>query len=1170
MSARAIPAPVLVRQAQASDPAVSAFVSANAGAGKTHVLAQRVIRLLLAGTDPMKILCITFTKAAAANMAARVFDTLAHWIALDDAALDREMRAIGETATGPAQRARARRLFASALDTPGGLKVQTIHAFCTRLLHQFPFEANVPARFTVLDERATDELLDRTTMGVLLDAARQPGTPLAGALATAIASAADTTFRDVVRELMDRRDEVLRWIARAGGVAKAIDELSRTLGVEPQESLESVEHELLEGTGLPSADWAAVATLCEEGGKTDGDRAEQLRAALAASGPARIEAYLSVFLTDKMEPRKNVVTAALGRTYPDLAERLTRVQANVCALLDRRHAVIGRDRTAALLVIGAAVIARYRAEKERGGLLDYDDLIGKTLKLLTTVNPSWVHYKLDRGIDHVLIDEAQDTSEPQWEIISRLIAEFTAGAGAREANRTIFAVGDEKQSIFSFQGAVPRKFDEMRRHFEGAYAAIGADWRYLRFEHSFRSGPNVLGAVNEVFAAPDVYASVTTDAAGIAPHLALPDAAPGVVEIWPLMRPQDRREIEGWDAPFDALSLTSPQVRLARRIADTIAAGIARGEPLGRERKPLAAGDVLVLVRQRGALFEAIIRALKDRRVAVAGADRLVLTEHVAVVDMMALADALLLPDDDLALAVALKSPLFGLTEEQLFELAFDRKGSLRAALAAKASGDLSFVAAAALIERCAGQARTASPFGFYAWLLGAAGGRAKFLRRLGPEAIDALDEFLALALDYERREPPSLQGFMAWLRAAETEIKRDMEITRDEVRVMTVHGAKGLEAPLVILADTTSAPQGPRPPRLLALPARRAAPGTPDRLVWAGRRDTDVPPVADARLRARSEAEDEYRRLLYVAMTRAADRLIVAGCEGVRARPAGCWYDLIFEGLRDREGFETIGEGDAQIWRYRKVTETAAVTPAAPADEAAAKPAASPSSASSASSASSPWPPWLRRNVLAEPERPVSITPSEGDDTMPSERALGRGEGRAVAIARGLIIHRLMQSLPDIAPERRAEAARRYVTRAGHAFTPAEQDAFVATTLRVIDEPRFAALFSPASRAEVPIVGRLARPGQAPLQVSGQIDRLAVTDREVLIGDYKTNRPAPRTLAEVPPSYVRQLALYRAVLRKLYPDRPVRAVLVWTDVPDLMELSGDILDAEIARLTSV
>jgi ATP-dependent helicase/nuclease subunit A len=1162
MSARVIPDLVRQRQTEASNPQVSAFVAANAGAGKTHVLALRVIRLLLAGTDPMKVLCITFTKAAAANMAARVFDTLSHWIALDDDALDREMRTIGETLIGPARRARARRLFAAALEAPGGLKVQTIHAFCTRLLHQFPFEANVPARFTVLDERAQDELLDRATMGVLLDAARTPGTPLAGALATAIASAADRTFRDLVRELMTRRDEVTAWIVAAGGVPAALDGLSRALGVDPTDDLARIEAELVDGPDLPSTQWAAVAALCEEGSKNDNDRAGQLRAALASSGAARIDAYLLVFLNKDFDPRRNIVTAPLARKRPDLAERLAREQTRVCALLVRRNAVICRDRTAALVTIGAAVIERYRIEKETRGLLDYDDLITRTLKLLTTVNPSWVHYKLDRGIDHVLIDEAQDTSEAQWEIITRLVAEFTSGAGARELARTVFAVGDEKQSIFSFQGAVPRKFDEMRRHFESAYAAIGADWRYLRFGHSFRSGPNIMGAVNAVFETQAIAASLTTDAASVATHESLPDAAPGLVEIWPMIRPPERREIEGWDAPFDALSLASPQARLARRIADTVADGIRRGEPLGRAGKPMTAGDVLVLVRQRGALFEAIIRALKERHVAVAGADRLVLTEHIAVVDLMALADALLLPHDDLALAIALKSPLFGIDEDQLFALAHGRDGTLRAALAAKAKESskdaTAFATAHALLERCAGEARGATPFGFYAWLLGAAGGRAKFLRRLGPEAADALDEFLELALDYERREAPSLQGLMAWLRAAQTEIKRDMEISRDEVRVMTVHGAKGLEAPLVILADTTSPPAGPRPPRLLALPAPRAAPGTPDRIVWAGRKALDVHAVAAARQVALAEAEHEYRRLLYVAMTRAADRLIVAGYEGERTRRPGCWYDLVLAGLRDREGFETVGDGEAQIWRYRKVVE--------------ATPAPAAKAAQGEFALREPFPPWLRRAAPAEPAQPTTITPSESEGTAPAERQGAGGEARRLAIVRGTLIHRLMQALPDIAPAQRTEAARRYLARAGTDLEPTENDALIATALKIFDDPRFAALFLPGSRAEVPIVGRLARSGHKPLLVSGQIDRLAVTDEAVLIADYKSNRPAPTTLAEATqthPAYVRQLALYRAVIAKLYPGRTVRAALIWTDVPDLMELSPAMLDTAVGRLTS-
>ena len=1158
MTARIIPDAVRAAQAQASDPGVSAFVAANAGSGKTHVLAQRVIRLLLEGVDPGRILCITFTKAAAANMATRVFDTLAKWIALDDEALDKAMRETGVREIDAVLRARGRRLFACALETPGGLKVQTIHAFCTRLLHQFPFEANVAARFSVLDERSELELLDQSTTVVLLDAARDGETPLGRALSAAITASADTTFREMIRETIGERDALTAWVTHAGGVEAAIAELAQTLGIEPDDSLARIDAEIVDGPILPSSEWAAVADACRESSTNDQKQCARLTTAAAASGPERLETYLSVFLTvpPDRKPRKSVITAALGKKHDGLSERLAQEQARLVTLLERRNAVRCRDRTAALLTISREVIARYRAEKDRRGLLDYDDLIDKTLAMLGAVNPSWVHYKLDLGIDHVLIDEAQDTSPKQWEIVRRLVAEFAAGAGARgSVKRTVFAVGDEKQSIFSFQGAAPRKFDEMRRAFKGEFDVPELGFHDVQFHHSFRSGVNVLGAVDEVFAAQDVFVSITSDTTGRPTHSALPSAAPGVVEIWPLIKPDERRELEGWDAPFDELAEASPQVRLTKKIARAVRDMIGR-EVMGSTGKPLEAGEVLVLVRQRGALFEAIIRALKDAEVPVAGADRLVLTEHIAVVDLMALADALLMPGDDLALAIALKSPLFGLSEEQLFRLAWRREGSLRAALSDKAIEDPSFAKAAQQIERWAAEAARMSPFDFFAWLLGPQLGRARFLARLGHEATDALDEFLEISLDYERRTPPSLQGFVAWLRAADMQIKRDMDIGRDEVRVMTVHGAKGLEAPLVVLADTTTRPTGGKPPRLLAVPAANAAPGAPDRIVWAGRKDDDVGPIADARTRALTEAENEYRRLLYVAMTRAADRLIVAGCEGARKIPDGCWYDLVSRGLEGKEGFSTTGEGDERVSVYRKTAEPAPAE--APTQAAIEKPAELPD--------------WLEFDAPSEPERPATLTPSAAlDDAAAMPRGPAQGEEARRALARGRLIHRLLQSLPQIARDHRAAAARAYLaqTRDGKAFTQAEHDALLAEIDAVLDNRRFAALFSPGSRAEVPIVGRLRRPSRTELMVSGQIDRLVVTDAAVLIADYKTNRPAPRTLAEVPADYVAQLAVYRAVLRKLFADRPVRAALVWTDVPDLMEVSAEILDLAMVRLTA-
>ena len=1142
-SEQQIPDSVRHRQAAASDPDVSAFVAANAGSGKTHVLAQRVVRLLLAGVSPERILCITFTKAAAANMAQRVFDTLAEWIALDDEALDDAVHKIGVPAGDPARRALARRLFACALETPGGLKVQTIHALCTRLLQQFPFEANVSAGFTVLDERMQAELLDRATLAPLIEAAADRNGALGRALAAAIVAAADTTFREVVGEAVNRRDDIMTWIEAAGSLEAAIGELSGALGIDPGDTVAAVEREIIEGPIFPSATWAATAERFAAGSKRDQDQASRLTAALRAEGSERAEAYLRLFIDSKSSPRTNLITQRLGQSDPALKDRLAQEQARVLALHERRNAIICRDRTAALLTIAAEVIARYRREKERRGLMDYDDLIDKTLAMLDAVNPTWVHYKLDHGIDHVLIDEAQDTSPKQWEIIRRLVSEFTAGAGARAARRTIFAVGDEKQSIFTFQGAAPKKFDEMRRAFARQFKAAELGWRDVLLEHSFRSGANVLGAVDCVFTHNAVYRSVTSDADGMPPHLALPEAAPGLVEVWPLEKADEARELEGWDAPFDAVPETSPQVRLAQKIASTVGFWLAGGQ------RP---GDVLILVRQRGVLFEAIIGALKRNDIAVAGADRLVLTEHIAVEDLMALADALLLPGDDLALAVALKSPLFGLDDDQLFKLAWRRTGTLHAALEARAHEDPACAHAAALINRCAALAGLMTPFAFYAWLLGPERGRAKILARLGLEAADALDEFLELALAYEAREAATLQGFVAWLRAAETEIKRDMEIARDEVRVMTVHGAKGLEAHTVILADTTSNPRGPRQPRLLAIPP--AAPhGAPDRLVWAHRKDADVPVVAAAREAALRAAEDEYRRLLYVAMTRAAERLVLCGVEGARKPPDGCWYDLVVSALSAQPEFcEEPAQIGGTVRRFRRMPGAPAGAP----QGSDARPRA-------------PEPPWLCRDAPPEPPSPVPIVPSDSaDETVVRGMPETSVEARRLARLRGALVHRLLQALPDLAAEQRAGAARRFLAHAGRDVPAAERDAMLAQVMAVLADPRFAPLFAPGSRAEVPIIGRIPAAG-GPLAVSGQVDRLAVTAEEVLIADYKTNRPAPADVAQVPPGYVRQLALYRALLAKIYPGRPVRAALLWTDVPELMELSAERLDAEIAALTA-
>ena len=482
--------------------------------------------------------------------------------------------------------------------------------------------------------------------------------------------------------------------------------------------------------------------------------------------------------------------------------------------------------------------------------------------------------------------------------------------------------------------------------------------------------------------------------------------------------------------------------------------------------------------------------------------------------------------------------------------LPYDRgRNSLRAALARKAGDEPIFAKAAAQLNALEQAARREPPFSFYARLLGQGGARRRFLARLGLEANDAIDEFLNVALEYERRETPSLQGFLTWLRDARAEVKRDMEIARDEVRVMTVHGAKGLEAPIVILADTITPPVI-KPPRLLQL-----ADGA---IIWAGRKADDVDQVAAARVRANSETEDEYRRLLYVAMTRAAERLIICGAEGLNRPPRNCWYNLVYEPLQPFLVAED--ECGEKVLRYRKpmpgqVTE------------------AEPPPAEAANADRHDIPPWLFQPAAVEAPRLVSLSPSSAfaeDIGRVAAPATASAAERRNALARGRIVHRLMQSLPDIPAAGRQDAIERYLKGAAADFLPAERAEIARQVLTILNDLVFADVFAPGSRAEVPIVGRITRPDGVVIAVSGQVDRLAVIGETVLIADYKTDRVAPRRLAEVPDAYVAQLALYRAVLARIYPEKTIRAALIFTEGPNVMEVPGAAMVAALAAVMSL
>ena len=1137
----------LKAQTDASNPAASAWVSANAGSGKTFVLSRRVIRLLLAGTDPGRILCLTFTKAAAAEMAGRVFTTLAGWTKLSDASLTEELEALEGRRPSTQLLAEARRLFARALETPGGLKIQTIHAFCERLLHQFPFEANVAGHFEVLDERDAKALTAQARRTVLARTASD--SVLGQSLKTVLALVSDMTHEESIAKFVDQRDRIAGWIVAAGSLDAAIADLRRTLGLKHGETAEAVRRTILDEAPLDAPAAKRLVVLLEGGSPNDTKAAGRLAPyATAGDDGERLDAWVA-FLFTKDGPRKAPITAGTLKQWPGLDALIGDELLRLTTLLDRLCSAELFESSVAMLRLADAAIGEYTRLKQRRGVLDFEDLVVKTVTLLARSNAArWVQYKLDRGLDHILVDEAQDTSPRQWQVIQTLAGEFFAGAGASEALRTIFAVGDEKQSIYSFQGAVPAWFSRVQRILGGAARDSERLWFDRELHLSFRSVPVVLQAVDTVFANPAAYAGLSTEARPPV-HDARRRNQPGRVTIWPTIAPPEKPQPEDWATPLDTLGADSPEVQLAKRIASTIRDWLDRGAVLdavdedGKPR-PIKAGEILILTRSRGALTEAINRALKSANVPIAGADRLTLTEHIAVMDLMALGRVALLPEDDLSLAALLKSPLIGLSEEALFDLAHERDGALWDALGQHARRRADFAEARRRIDGWLAMADKCDPHAFYARILGPEKGRAAFLRRLGAEAEDVLDEFLAQALAYEQANVATLEGFLDWLVQGETEIRRDTETLRDEVRVMTVHGAKGLEADVVFLVDNGAPPtSATHDPRLLSL-GDDDDPLKPGPFVWM-RSSRQMPRAIKDRVeRERVKAEEEYRRLLYVGMTRARDRLTVVGLAKQPRDPDTRWHALVREALTPEAKEIRSADGDLLALEWRP--------PEVPSPEVGRQ---------AESDTRVVLPDWATRDAPPPPPGAVHLAPSTALDQEMAESGHGDGGLRAAALMRGRLIHRLLESLPALPENERAAIGAAYLAAFAGDMDQASRDMLLAEVMAVMAEPAFAPVFAEGSRAEVAIVGQVARASGA-AAVSGRVDRLAVTPDRVLIVDYKTNRPAPQTLAAVPPAYVAQLALYRAILGRLYPDRPIVAALLWTDAPALMAIPTEALDS--------
>jgi ATP-dependent helicase/nuclease subunit A len=1119
------------QQRLASDPRELVWLSASAGTGKTHVLTARVLRLLLAGVAPETILCLTFTKAGAAEMADRIHARLAWWVRLRDADLRKELFALGE-ANGPREIARARTLFASVLDAPGGgLRIQTIHAFCQTLLAGFPVEAGLSPGFRAIEGREEAALARATLAELLVEAERGGDLPLI----------AD------VQALSHRLGEAAaeRYLMECARAAEAMAALGARQGIEARLRLAldvplgDVEARIVAAcadAGYDLASLRAISAANARWGTKNGlGRADIIAAWLARPDVERAQ-MLAELHSVWARVDGGIRSFAKGQApqTDDYADRAARLYDWCRDLIGLRARAALATMLAAGLRAGQAYAGAYAAAKRSAGVVDFDDLIGAAVRLLQTPGMGdWVRYKLDRETDHILVDEAQDTNARQWSIVAALAGEYFSGEGARGTrHRTIFTVGDFKQAIFAFQGTDPMAFEAARRSFTARAAEADRDVLQLSLDRSFRSAAPILDRVDRVLedCGEDAFGLVDTPER----HVSARTELPGTVTLWrPVSADLPSGDDEDSDDAGEEAWLGEAIRAFATRLARQIRAWIDERLWVAGKGRPVRPEDILVLVRKRGALAGLIVARLHAEGVPVAGVDRLRLDAPLAVRDLMAALRFAAQPEDDLTLAALLVSPLFGLSQDDLYRIGFGRPGTLLAAL----NRVPDYGAAADGLADILARADYLTPYRLLEHMLsGPLGGRRKLLARLGEEARDPIEELLNAALAFEADATPTLQRFLDWFDRGEVEIKRDPAAPRDAVRVMTAHGSKGLQAPIVILADATVDP-GRTPMRPVAWAVDADGAKVP---VIRPRKAEMAGAVADAANDAAAADLAEHMRLLYVALTRAEERLVIAGALGPKAQgeaPAASWYAAV------ERAFAGLGAGweDDPHWSAARHYRGDSVPGrgAAKRQPVALPPVVEPG--------------WLRRPAPIEARPPRPLAPSSlGIDLVadpPPNPAM-----RAAA-HRGQLLHALFERLPPVPPDRRHAAALRWLAGAGGVGDPGAAREIADAACAIIGDPAHTAIFAPDTLAEAPIAAVVG--GHV---VAGTIDRLRVTDDMIEVIDFKTGRRVPGGVDAVPEQHLRQMAAYVAALESVFPGRAVSAALLYTSGPVLIMLPSDVI----------
>lgn len=1129
-------------QRRAANPKSSVWVGASAGTGKTKVLTDRLLRLMLPhedgipATPPHRILCLTFTKIAAAEMKERFTDKLRKWSVMSEPELNKELQKLFGHSPTPEQLIAAQSLFAKVVDTPGGLKIMTIHSFCQSILGRFPLEAGLSPNMEVIEETDQAHMLDKA-FSFILDTFQQNDsekdeTSQAGAdiLNRLLRYQNDSDLRGLCRQALSERkqfEECFREYGDLEGIEKALFALC---DVEAEETKERMLAKFRADFFAQKSQLEALYSALLDSKIKDNAKADKLQLCLQNPNFSFEDVY-DVFFSPSTgniySPSKTVQQnhEALVTFFTDMAETIARLQEKMRSYDTAR---LSCD----LIFMAKAVLAVYDGLKARENVLDFDDLIHYTAQLLDNARDqtasAWVMYKLDGGINHILVDEAQDTNPEQWAIIEGLTAEFFAGEAREEiSERTVFVVGDEKQSIFSFQRADPQSFFKMREFFAAKITEAGKLWDPVQMNISFRTTQGILNHVDQVFA--DLKTQHISYRGGQAAH----------IEIWPLFSDKKEQSLPSWTPPVNILQSQKAGPALAAKIAQTIRGWLDERRLLPSRGRPIRPGDIMILVRSRNPFVTPLIRALKAENIPVNGADRMIIKDELVVNDLLACIDFALLPDDDLTLAGLLKSPFIGMDEEGVFALCHGRKGNLWQSLRSSNHDHV-----IGWCESLMKQAALDTPFAFLNHILyqpcpaSKRSGIQALIQRLGQDCLDAIEELLQRAQKFEQDETGHLQNFVHDIKAQDSAIKRELDLSGDVVQIITAHGAKGLQAPIIFMPDTTRSWQQARGKSAKLLWPKDTQLPLP---LWAPYKEVQSSLYLNAAEMISKKDEAEYRRLLYVAMTRAEDELYICGIN--KKGSENNWYADMFEALgslpeSQKQPFDApdnIDISDDQKIIYHIDQEKEADK----ADDDTVMTEAQ----------EHILPDWIGHQAPEEPSPPRPLSPSRPSESEPAALSPLQKENE-YRFKRGNITHALLQFLPDIPETERKESAQKWLSQPGHDLSPAIQESILDEVIAIVNNPSLSPLFGRGSQAETPVTGVM--DGKV---LSGQIDRLLITDQEIRIIDYKSNRPSPDNVENVPSLYKRQLEAYAKALESIYPGRQVKKYILWTDSAILMEL---------------